>query len=94
MIQKPKHSLDFKVKTISFNSRNNCFSFHSKSSVQTNVILLKKNPFKSWPCTKKKKTTTSIYEEKEDKKKKQKSKNPLCHLCIFRKPKYFFASLL
>ena len=27
------------------------------------------------------------------KKIRRKSKNPLCHLCIFRKPKYFFASL-
>ena len=51
---KPLNSLDFKVKTISFNSRNNCFSFHSKSSVQTNVILLKKKSIQILAMYKKK----------------------------------------
>ena len=89
----PLNSLDFKVKTISFNSRNNCFSFHSKSSVQTNVILLKKKSIQILAMYKKeKKTTTSIYEEKEDKKKKQKAKIP-CVIFVFSGSQSIFLRL-
>ena len=86
MIQKTLNSLDFKVKNniIQFKKQLLFISYLKQCSNQ--CYPPKKNPFKSWPCTKKK-TTTSIYEEKEDKKKKQKS---LVSSLYFQEAKVFF----
>lgn len=85
----PLNSLDFKVKTISFNSRNNCFSFHSKSSVQTNVILLKKIHSNLGHVQKKRKQPHLSMKKKKIRRKSKKQKSHVSSL-YFQEAKVFF----
>ena len=84
----PLNSLDFKVKTISFNSRNNCFSFHSKGSVQTNVILLKKS-IQILAMYKKRKQPHLSMKKKKIRRKSKKQKSHVSSL-YFQEAKVFF----
>jgi hypothetical protein len=93
MIQKPKHSLDFKVKTISFNSRNNCFSFHSKSSVQTNVILLKKIHSNLGHVQKNKKKQPHLSMKKKKIRRKSKKAKIPCVIFVFSGSQSIFLRL-
>ena len=85
------------LKLSGFQSKNNIIQFKKQllfisylKQCSNQCYPPKKNPFKSWPCTKKK-TTTSIYEEKEDKK-IEKAKIP-CVIFVFSGSQSIFLRL-